>query len=346
MTDARQQTWFDEALRMLDAGEGDPRSGLASLEAEGVGGFLAANLIDRRIQQLLPQTPASTARLAAATARVAATLAMAARLQAVSDRLGVPVVFPKALQHYPDMGHDIDLWTLESAAEFDARLTETFSLTPARRGVFDRVAGKRGYVLAGCPSPLEIHHGGVGHLGEHRGFLIDLLARRRVRNVEGASIGVPSDEDQLIIQALQRMFGHFSVRVSDVHLTATLVRGPLDWDYVHRTSRRVGLAPALSEWLALAGRLWHGAVGREFPALARGSAGHTHALTSRGHLWRLNVVAVAPRLYSGLALHAIRRCQWRTLGRVAALPAAAAAFAILAVGRPVRHALASRSAGR
>jgi hypothetical protein len=352
MTADRHRTLFREALRALDSRHVDGGSELCRLRVDECRDFLSANMIVRRVSPLLRAAGAEHAGAlsdleSSESNRVGSTLRTAADLQAFCERHGTPVVFPKALQHYPDMGHDVDLWMLESASVFDPQLCRAFDATAAPRGVFDRVAGTRVYTLATCPSPLEIHHGGVGHLGEHRGYLVEVLARRRQQVADGMSIAVPSDEDQLIIQAMQRMFTHFSVRVSDVHLTAGLVGGALDWAYIQDVCRRFGLTRALSMWVSLARQLWEDAVGRAFPAEAIQAAGSTPvSLTSRGHLWRIGVLATAPRLYGGLALHALRWSQWRTLGRLAAIPAAVAACGILAAGRPFRQALASRSGSR
>lgn len=338
MTPDEHRVCFDETIRALDRGWLEPGSRLAALPAGERQLFLSANLVTNRLQPML-DTPGLPAAAAVVPPRVGATVAMAARLQQFCDERGVPVVFPKALQHYPDMGHDIDLWTLAPAAALAGDLRAELGATVAPAGTFGRLAGKRSYSIPGSPAPLEVHHGGVGHLGEHRELLADVLARRRSRLVDGLLLKVPSDEDQLIVQALQRMLGHFSVRASDLSLTAALVSRPLDWKHVERTAARSGLSPALGLWLAICADLWTAATGKSLPAPALALAAPTRViLVARGHVWRMHVPGLAARLYGGMAVDAIRRRRWHTLGRIAALPAAIAAFGLIAAGRSLRAA--------
>jgi hypothetical protein len=297
---------------------------------------LERNLVLRRAIPLLraagsPGTMVETAAIEEAE-RVASALVTIGRLTELARARGTEVLFPKALQHYPDMGHDIDLCVLESAA-FDTAVMGELGATPARRGTFDRVSGKRGYTLPGSASPLEIHHGGFGHLGEHRAFLRRVLARRQICVTEGVDVSVPSKEDQLLIQTLQRMFSHFSVRVSDAMLAAQLIDdGDLDWDYVNRTAREFGFSAALSIWIGTIAGLCRRIAGRQ---LLR-SGGPEATLSERDDVFRMNPSRVAPKLYGGVLMHALRRGNWETAGRIAVLPAAVMAFGLAGLGRYAR----------
>jgi hypothetical protein len=350
---------YVELLRLFLGQRFEPTPNLLRSATGEIESLLSANLVVRRGSSMLRRAWVDGAEALDALERreanrVSLTLAAIAQLQDFCQRAGVEVVFPKALQHYPDMGHDIDLWTLERASSFDADLCREFGAIPARRGVFDRIAGKRGYELPGCPAPVEIHHEAIGHLGEHRRYLRLVIERRRWREVDGVAVSVPSPEDQLIVQALQRLFSHFSIRISDVLLTVSLVRDvELDWDYARSTSRRFGLSEALSIWLGLVSDLCDpesAAVGarvrrRPDAAMDAVSPKPLH-LRMRGKLLRVRVLDLAPRLYGGLLLHSLLRREWRMAGRIAALPAAVAAFGIAGANRQLRTAFSSRVRAR
>lgn len=298
---------------------------------------LERNIVLRRAVLLLRAEDKSPEKLVATAsdreaARVASALSTIGRLTELARARRTEVLFPKALQHYPDMGHDIDLCVQEGPA-FDTAVIGELGATPARRGTFDRISGKRGYTLAGSASPLEIHRGGFGHLGEHRTFLRRVMLRREICMMEGVDVSVPSKEDQLLIQTLQRMFSHFSVRVSDAMLAAQLIDDPaLDWDYVDRSAREFGFSTALSTWIGTVGGLCRRIAGRH---LAR-SGGAEAALAERDDVFRMSPLRIAPKLYGGMLVHALRRGHWETAGRIAVLPAAVMAFGLAGLGRYAR----------
>jgi hypothetical protein len=175
--------------------------------------------------------------------RVELTVECIAKISRVCLQEQVAFVFPKAFQHYPDMGHDIDLFLSDQAASIDTLLMRTLSASRTRgsSGLSHRIAGKTGYEISGYPSPVEIHHGRMGQIGEHTVYPALLVKNRQWVTVGGISTFVPSREDQLIFQALQRIYDHLSIRLSDVIHAVTILRAQLDWQYVIETSRLAGI---------------------------------------------------------------------------------------------------------
>lgn len=166
-------------------------------------------------------------------------------------------MFVKDFQHYPDMGHDIDLWVSSRSTEVDARIVKTLCATLKKRGLHNWIAGATNYKVNGCDSPLEIHHGRMGSLGEHASYLGLLIKNARNVEVEGTMFQVPSREDQLIVQGLQRVYERRYLRISDIAYTISSIRqDKLDWSYILKVSRQLGTFHGLCCYLSYADQIY------------------------------------------------------------------------------------------
>jgi hypothetical protein len=235
----------------------------------------------------------------------------------------VPFVFTKAFQHYPDMGHDIDLFVSDHSAGIDALLTRTLGASPIRGSLSHRTAGKTSYELSGCPSPVEIHHGRMGQIGEHTAYPAILMKNRRWTTVGGISTYVPSPEDQVILQALQRIYDHLSIRLSDVVHTVAALRAPLDWPYVVETSRRAGIFDGVCCYLTYVDQIHEAVFGTSVvpealqPALGRHRWG---SVQFKEGVYRFPTGSVVGRVYGAKFLAELRALNWEGAGRLALLP--------------------------
>lgn len=175
--------------------------------------------------------------------------AIHATSRACSDG-GIAHLFPKAFQHYPDMGSDLDLLVLARPAEF----TPILAALRAQRlhgGFSNWLAATVRYALTDCPAPLDVQYGRLGLVGEHAGYAAQLVNNRRRTAVDGTEVCVPAIEDQVVLGGIQRVFGRRSLRLADiVWAVRALGDVALDWDYVVRTASRFGVTHGLGCFLS------------------------------------------------------------------------------------------------
>ena len=281
--------------------------------------------------------PAVAASLAAVRDRNAAAMALIRRLGAACEREGLPCLFPKAFQHWPDMGSDIDLLIETDSTEVDRAILHGLTVSGVRRGLRHRIAGSVEYDIEGCDAPLEIHHGRLGVLGEHRELAALLLDRSRAVELEGIAVRMLAPEEQLLLQGLQRVHGRRSIRLSDLVATIRVVRdGGLEWDRIVATARRLGFLDETSCYLGYVEQVHREVFGR--PLLPAEMA---FALPLRGWgriefragAYRLPVARVHRRLYGAKLRAAAARGDWRRLSRLCLAPVVATAAL---AGRAIR----------
>lgn len=280
---------------------------------------LIAIRLDRRLRELGVPVPHPWAtRLDSERERIRTTVELIGRLTEICEAAALDFVFTKSFQHFPDMGHDVDLLVLDRSRRVDGLLKQQLHAAPEAGSVAHRMAGKRGYAVPGYRSPVEIHHGRLGLLGEHAAYPALLVRRRRRLEVDGIVTWVPSCEDQLIVQALQRIYAHLSLRLSDVLHTVELIRLPgFDWDYVVGTARRMGLLDGLACYLRFVEEVYRRSTDAplESPAVRRLAAaswaGHPQF---RGAHYRFPRGRVLARVYGAKLLADAKSLDWRGVG--------------------------------
>ena len=165
-------------------------------------------------------------------------LTLISHLSERCNQANVEFIFPKAIQTYPDMPGDIDLYVPATSLDVDRTILKGLHARPLKRTLSNRIEGTANYIVRGCDSPLEIHHGRVGMAGEHKSYINQLIENAIPARAEGDDFMVPSPEDQLVLQGLQRVVQRSYLRLSDVVATITLLRrNELDWNYVVKTVR-------------------------------------------------------------------------------------------------------------
>lgn len=253
--------------------------------------------------------------------RIQATVSLIEATGEVCVEVGVPFVFTKAFSHFPDMGHDVDLLVLDSTDAVDRALQERFTARPASFSLANRIAGKTDYTIEGYPSPLEIHHARLGHVGEHSAFAEALIRQRRSLSISGITTYVPRSEDKIIIQVLQRIYAHMSISLSNVIGLVRAVREPLDWDYVIATAHEHGVIEGLRYLMGNLNNLclqildeddWDPGILR---LLRAGTSRDTH--WSRGRYQFANLTVAGLYAHKLRALLSARR--WSSAGRLCLL---------------------------
>ena len=173
--------------------------------------------------------------------RIQKTLELIEKTQSICQQLNIPCIFTKSFQHYPDMGHDIDLFVPTRSTAIDEAIQKQLGATPLHNSLLNHISGKTGYQIPRFTSPIEIHHGRLGPLGDHVKFA-DLLVKRAVlKTFDRTSVLVPSQEDRLVLQAVQRVYGHFTLRISDILTSISLITSPeLNLDSGLSTATHIG----------------------------------------------------------------------------------------------------------
>jgi hypothetical protein len=256
--------------------------------------------------------------------RVRERLDLLRRIARLCSENGIAFMFPKAFQHYPDMGDDIDLFVLSGGSRVDGLIARTFHAARERRGLGDCIAGTVNYRVPGCAAPLEIHHGRMGSLGEHRGYLEVLVKYARRGTIDGTEFLVPRPEDQLVVQGMQKVYGRRRLKIADVIATIGSVRqDDLDWNYILTTAGRLGTSAGLGCYLGYVDQVHRALFGA---ALLPAGLGKVLALDGWGRVefrdgyYRFPSVWVAGRLYLKKFCAAARAGDWTGAGRLCLLP--------------------------
>jgi glycosyltransferase involved in cell wall biosynthesis len=261
-------------------------------------------------------------------------------VQAACERYGIPWMVPKALQRLPDVGDDLDLLVFASNAAIDRLILEGLPTTGGRPTLVDRVAGSRVYTVTGAGGPdiaLDIHHGRVGSAGQHAAFARALARNGRPAVIDGTQFSVPSPEDQLVLQGLEKVAGRRSFHLCDVLQTVAIVRGPhLDWDYVLATAREHGGWDGLGCYLHFVDEAHTRLVGRELlpaePRRALRLDGWGHArLREAG--FRFRALRVTSRVHGRQLARSLGVGDWDAALRLSLWPVAVLGTRLGRLGR-------------
>lgn len=259
--------------------------------------------------------------------RVRSAIELIGRIGNMCLQNGIPFVMIKAFQHYPDMGTDIDLFILDGSRSVDGLITESLSTTPISLDFATWVAGKTAYQIQGVSFPLEIHHGRMGHLGEHNVYPALMMRNRKQSDIDGINTFVLSSEDQLIVHVIQRIYDHYSFRLSDVILSIRLLREKaLNWNYILSTTKQIGIVDGLRCYISYINQI-HVSLFQQHllcPAMEGLSVNREWGgVEFKNGLYRFGTVPVLTRVYAKKVLTELRAQNWESVARLCLLPAAA-----------------------
>ena len=165
---------------------------------------------------------------------------------------GLDVTVMKSLDHWPDLGSDLDLFSSSSPQAICTTMTRRFGAQIAQRSWGDRLACKWNFDIPGLPESVEVHIGRLGQTGEQMVLASRLPGRSRSVQIEGQTFRVPSASDRLMISTLQRMYRHFYFRLCDVVDSATLVMsGDLDFENLQSSAREAGIWEGVATYLMI-----------------------------------------------------------------------------------------------
>ena len=245
---------------------------------------------------------------------------------------GVDVTVMKSLDHWPDFGSDIDLYTNSSSKDVVAAMRSRFGAEIAPRSWGDRLAGKWNFLIPTLEEAVEVHAGRLGQTGEQRTLGAHLPARRRFLSFDGHLLPVPSASDRIMISTLQRMYRHFYFRLCDIVDSAELVKsGVLDCDDLRRSARAAGIWEGVATYLVLVRDYVRRYGGEELdlPGYVLDAArfdGKTMYLG--GNFLRVPILPQSLSLYRTQLAGLLRRCEVHSSLRLGTLPFLASAAAV------------------
>ena len=165
---------------------------------------------------------------------------------------GSKVVVIKSLDHWPDLGSDLDLYTSGDQSTVIQVMAETFRAKPAERSWGDCLANKWNFVVPGLPELVEIHVRYLGQTGEQKAMADRMVERRISKTINGHSFHVPAPEHRVIISTLQRMYRHFYFRLCDMADFAALLQSrAIDFVELKNTATIGGIWPGAATFLFL-----------------------------------------------------------------------------------------------
>jgi hypothetical protein len=160
------------------------------------------------------------------------------------------VVVIKSLDHWPDLGNDLDLYTNAQAANVVAIMRERFNARSDKRSWGDRLADKWNFIVPGLAELVEVHVARLGQTGEQIEITQSLIARSRLADFGSHTFRVPAPEHRIVISTLQRMYRHFYIRLCDIVDNAKLVEsGEIDYSYLKSLAASAGLWDGLATYL-------------------------------------------------------------------------------------------------
>lgn len=256
-------------------------------------------------------------------------------LASVCDALenaGCPAIVIKSLDHWPDIGSDLDLYTSGRDEQVVSALRKTFGAEVLPRSWGDRLAHKWNFRLPGLPEAIEVHVGRLGQTGEHLDLarrVTDRAIDRMIndRTVAGQTFRVPAPEERVLITTLQRMYRHFYCRLCDIVDTTRLIQSQqLDYAVLQTGAEASGIWPGVAAFLTTVADYVRGyGIELELPATVTSTAAQGEALRLRGDFLRISIVPKAANLFFRQVFSASAQGNIRTVGRLSLLPGLAAA---------------------
>jgi hypothetical protein len=245
------------------------------------------------------------------------------------EKLGITVI--KSLDHWPDLGSDLDLFTSARPDQVLELMPRRFKAQIAARSWGDRLARKWNFEIPGLPESVEIHVGRLGQTGEQTSIAAHLLGRTRSIEVGGLPFRVTSISDRLMISTLQRMYRHFYFRLCDIVDSGDLIQsGAIDYEDLRSSAKAAGIWEGTATYLVIVSdyvKQYRGA-GLDLPRLVTDTArfGGDQAYYARSFL-RVPIMPQSAGLYGSQLTGLLRQGDLNNSARLGLLPwLATAAF--------------------
>jgi len=236
------------------------------------------------------------------------------------------------LDHWPDLGSDLDLYTDSEPSRVVSLMRSAFGAKVDDRSWGDRLANKWNFVVPGLSELVEIHIGRLGQTGEQTSFTKSLLQRTQIIHIGQSSFRVLGPQDRIIISTLQRMYRHFYIRLCDVVDNASLLEsGSVDFTRLHSLGSSAGIWEGIATYLTIISGYVEAFRGHgiNLPALVTGSArfGVSPVYYRRDFL-RVPILPHSVNLYAAELRKLVLRGELGNSLRLSLLPGLATAAAL------------------
>jgi hypothetical protein len=254
------------------------------------------------------------------------------KICAALEQNGCSVTIIKSLDHWPDLGSDLDLYTDADASRIVQVMSSQFGAKLAERSWGDRLANKWNFIVPGLSEMVEVHAGRLGQTGEQTAFTQFLLPRTRWITIGGKSFRVLAPEDRIIISTLQRMYRHFYIRLCDIVDNARLLDSrAVDFDCLHTIGYASGLWQGIATYLVVISQYVERYRGQGVPLPSHVTDSARFGATPvrfRKDFLRVPILPHSLNLYAGELRTLLFRGQLRNSLRLSLLPGLATAAAL------------------
>lgn len=168
------------------------------------------------------------------------------------ENAGCPTTVMKSLDHWPDLGNDLDLFTTGDEKRVKEVMVTRMAARVDPRSWGDRLANKWNFCVPGLPELIEVHAQRLGQTGEQRQMARRFVTRRVQKTLGGCVFQVPASEERVIVATLQRMYRHFYFRVCDIANTVALLdSGEVDFAELKRAADMGGIWNGVATYLKI-----------------------------------------------------------------------------------------------
>ncbi len=274
----------------------------------------------------------ATTALAAERARIEHAASFLHAICAAFGEAGYDATVIKSLDHWPDLGSDLDLYTNTSAEKVVALFTKRFQAQVASRSWGDRLACKWNFDIPGLPESVEFHIRRLGQTGEQITLAARIPGRARQVRIGDLTFPVAAVSDRLMISTLQRMYRHFYFRLCDIVDTVELYEAnAIEYEELRSSATASGIWEGVATYLAIVSnyvKQYRGA-GLDFPRFVTDAAqfGGDQVYFS-GDFLRVPILPQSVRLYGTQLTGLLRKRQLHSTARLSLLPWLATAAAV------------------
>ncbi len=188
--------------------------------------------------------------VAAERARISTALQILDSVCREMENAGCPVSVLKSLDHTPDLGSDLDLYTTADKRAVMCVMVDKLKAQVEPRSMGDCLANKWNFAIPGLREAVEVHVQRLGQTGEHTHLARRFVARRVRKQVGEYTFPVPAPEETVLAATLQRMYRHFFFRVCDIVNTAGLVeQRNLDYAELKAVADQGSIWPGVATYL-------------------------------------------------------------------------------------------------